>query len=74
MKLKPILKLSFFTFFLITSFVNSQPQKIMNSAEIINALEKLNTLGSVLYIAAHPDDENIAYELLNKLAESENKL
>ncbi|MCB0746670.1 MAG: PIG-L family deacetylase, partial [Ignavibacteriae bacterium] len=58
MKLKPILKLSFYIFFLITSILNSQPQKIMNSAEIMNALEKLNTLGSVLYIAAHPDDEN----------------
>jgi LmbE family N-acetylglucosaminyl deacetylase len=30
----------------------------MNSAEILHALKKLNTLGSVLYIAAHPDDEN----------------
>lgn len=29
-----------------------------NSAEILQKLEKLNTVGSVLYIAAHPDDEN----------------
>lgn len=29
-----------------------------NSAEILQQLEKLNTLGTVLYIAAHPDDEN----------------
>ena len=30
----------------------------MNSAEIRLALEKLNVLGRVLYVAAHPDDEN----------------
>ncbi|WPR72983.1 PIG-L family deacetylase [Flavobacterium sp. NG2] len=34
-----------------------QPQK-PNSAEIYNQIQKLNFLGSVLYIAAHPDDEN----------------
>lgn len=35
-----------------------------NAIEIYNQIEKLNFLGSVLYIAAHPDDENtrlIAY-------------
>lgn len=39
-------------------------QKQLNASEIKLALNKLNTLGSVLYIAAHPDDENtrlIAY-------------
>jgi LmbE family N-acetylglucosaminyl deacetylase len=30
----------------------------MNAAEIQLALEKLNVLGRVLYVAAHPDDEN----------------
>ena len=34
-----------------------QPQKL-NSVEIYYQIEKLNFLGSVLYIAAHPDDEN----------------
>ncbi len=29
-----------------------------NAAEIQHAIEKLRTVGSVLYIAAHPDDEN----------------
>lgn len=29
-----------------------------NSADIFMQLQKLNVLGSVLYIAAHPDDEN----------------
>ena len=31
-----------------------------NAAEIQLGLEKLNVVGSVLYIAAHPDDENTA--------------
>jgi LmbE family N-acetylglucosaminyl deacetylase len=30
----------------------------MNAAEIELALQKLNVLGRVLYVAAHPDDEN----------------
>jgi LmbE family N-acetylglucosaminyl deacetylase len=30
----------------------------MNASEIRLALEKLNVLGRVLYVAAHPDDEN----------------
>src|SRR3989440_5298968 len=30
----------------------------MNASEIQLALQKLNVLGRVLYIAAHPDDEN----------------
>ena len=34
-----------------------KPQKV-TSAEIYNQIEKLNFLGSILYIAAHPDDEN----------------
>jgi len=34
-----------------------QPQK-PNAAEIYQQIQKLNFLGSVLYIAAHPDDEN----------------
>ncbi len=42
-----------------------------NSAEIIQGLKKLNTVGSVLYVAAHPDDENT--RLLGYLA-NEKKL
>ena len=34
-----------------------QPQK-PNGVEIYNQIQKLNFLGTVLYIAAHPDDEN----------------
>lgn len=36
----------------------SQTNQSLNSAEIVQALKKLNTVGSVLYVAAHPDDEN----------------
>ncbi len=36
----------------------SQPAAQLNSSDILFGLEKLNTVGSVLYIAAHPDDEN----------------
>jgi LmbE family N-acetylglucosaminyl deacetylase len=36
---------------------NAQPPA-NNSADIFLQLKKLNVLGSVLYIAAHPDDEN----------------
>jgi len=62
------LRIKFFTLFIFQNFlfqiINAQPVKIKNSAEIYTSLEKLKVLGSVLYIAAHPDDENtgmIAY-------------
>lgn len=35
-----------------------QAPKKLNAAEIKQALNKLEVLGSVLYVAAHPDDEN----------------
>ena len=45
---------------MFVSFITVQGQapKKLNSAEIDQALQKLNFLGSVLYLAAHPDDEN----------------
>ena len=33
-------------------------QKTKTSGEILEGIQKLKVLGSVLYIAAHPDDEN----------------
>ena len=39
--------------------ISQQPDKL-TSVEIYNKLEKLNFLGTVLYCAAHPDDENTA--------------
>ena len=38
--------------------IQAQAPTKLNSAEIYSKIEKLNFLGSVLYIAAHPDDEN----------------
>jgi len=38
--------------------VAQKPLEQPTSSEIIHKLKTLNTLGSVLYIAAHPDDEN----------------
>lgn len=35
-----------------------RPPAQPNAAEILHRMQKLNVLGSVLYIAAHPDDEN----------------
>ena len=35
-----------------------QSPQSWTSAEMYQALRKLNVLGSVLYVAAHPDDEN----------------
>jgi len=36
----------------------AQKPKQMNSGEIYHAIQKLNFLGTALYLAAHPDDEN----------------
>jgi len=38
--------------------VSGQKPKVFTSAEIYHAVEKLNFLGTALYMAAHPDDEN----------------
>jgi LmbE family N-acetylglucosaminyl deacetylase len=51
----------------------SQPVSQPNSATIKLRLKKLNFLGSVLYVAAHPDDENtrvITYLANDRLAET----
>ena len=48
----------------------AQAPATMNSAEIFLRMKKLNVLGSVLYVAAHPDDENsrlIAYMAKDRL-------
>nr|WP_068886519.1 PIG-L family deacetylase [Pedobacter panaciterrae] len=38
--------------------IRAQNMQQLNAAEIKQGLEGLNVVGSVLYIAAHPDDEN----------------
>jgi len=56
------LKQYFSAFFVFILFLHlhsyAQQPEIVNAAELQISLHKLNTLGSVLYIAAHPDDEN----------------
>ena len=47
----------FFTL-LLNAIIIAQPVGSKNPAQIFSAIEKLNVLGSVLYIGAHPDDEN----------------
>ena len=42
------------------SLLQAHPAGVMSGAEIKIALEKLQVLGSALYLAAHPDDENTA--------------
>ena len=51
----------------------AQAPKTYTSSEILLGLKKLNVLGSVLYIAAHPDDENtrlLAYFANERLLET----
>lgn len=58
----------FFVFFACSSF--GQHQKQLSSSAIYQQIKKLNVLGNVLYLAAHPDDENtrfIAYCANEKL-------
>lgn len=62
----------FIVLFLLPSFSFAQAPKKLTASEIQLALKKLNVLGTALYVAAHPDDENqvvIGYmsqvELLN---------
>ena len=48
----------------------AQQPKQLSSSEIYQKIQKLNVLGNVLYLAAHPDDENtrfIAYSANEKL-------
>lgn len=52
------LTLSLVIFILVFQFSNAQQPQKLNSLEIYNQIQKLNFLGSVLYVAAHPDDEN----------------
>jgi LmbE family N-acetylglucosaminyl deacetylase len=47
-----------FLFILSTIIVYGQRPQKPNAVEIYHQIEKLNFLGSVLYVAAHPDDEN----------------
>jgi hypothetical protein len=41
-------------------FLNLSSQQL-NSAEILHEIKKLDVLGNILYLAAHPDDENTRF-------------
>ena len=56
-----MLKKIFLLLILPATFILSQPVESLNSSEIKIALKRLNTVGTVLYVAAHPDDENTAF-------------
>ncbi len=43
---------------IVSSIVSLQCQRAKTSSEIREGMDKLKVLGSVMYIAAHPDDEN----------------
>lgn len=43
---------------LLLSFSYAQTPKTSSPSDIYHSIQKLNFLGSALYIAAHPDDEN----------------
>ncbi|WP_139923976.1 PIG-L family deacetylase [Hymenobacter sp. DG01] len=72
--LRTVLLAAVFTQSLSYSFTaQAQAPKTYSSSEILLGLKKLNVLGSVLYIAAHPDDENtrlIAYMANGRLLET----
>jgi LmbE family N-acetylglucosaminyl deacetylase len=56
-----MLKRIFLFLIISTAVIFSQPAESLNSSEIKLALKRLNTLGTILYVAAHPDDENTAF-------------
>ena len=71
--LYPYTSMNRFTVIALSLFcaISAKSQTELNASEIKHELKKLNTLCSVLYIAAHPDDENtriIAYMSNEKMA------
>ncbi|MCF7568113.1 PIG-L family deacetylase [Sabulilitoribacter arenilitoris] len=49
---------SIFITLFFCSVLQAQKPKTPSSSQIYESIQKLNFLGSVLYVAAHPDDEN----------------
>ena len=48
-------------FVVCSIWVNAQKPQQWSSAEIYHNIQKLGVLGNVLYLAAHPDDENTRF-------------
>jgi len=57
---RPVPALLLFSFLAVSS-VTGQSSVPAGASEVRLALHKLRVLGSVLYVAAHPDDENTAF-------------
>ena len=51
-------KFLFIGFALLSSFGLKAQRPINNSSDLLQEIKKLNVVSNVLYIAAHPDDEN----------------
>jgi LmbE family N-acetylglucosaminyl deacetylase len=49
---------SFLLFCISGSVLNAQQFRPLSSTEMYDKLQQLNVLGTVMYMAAHPDDEN----------------
>jgi LmbE family N-acetylglucosaminyl deacetylase len=56
--MRKVLILLFFFLFTLSSLTFSQRPQSHSASEIEMMLDKLNVLGTALYMAAHPDDEN----------------
>jgi LmbE family N-acetylglucosaminyl deacetylase len=57
---RPIIPRSLLALLGFAFLANAQSPKAMDAAELKLAVKKLSVLGSALYVAAHPDDENTA--------------
>jgi LmbE family N-acetylglucosaminyl deacetylase len=55
------LLLLFLPFLYVSAFSQLQSPRSLNAVELKLAVKKLSVLGSVLYVAAHPDDDNTAF-------------
>src|SRR4029077_12451202 len=68
--MRRIIVLLLFDLSLSSPLLYAQNSQTISAAEIYLRLKKLNVLGSALYVAAHPDDENsrlIAYLAKDRL-------
>ena len=58
MKYKNNIKITLLGVFFYLMNAASAQVKPLTTSEIYNGIQKLNTVGNALYVAAHPDDEN----------------
>ena len=49
------------TLIVLTNLLAVAQTKPMATGEILHSLKKLNVVGTALYVAAHPDDENTLF-------------